>query len=49
MLLKINNLSVQYGKAEVIKDLSLEVAEKERKEKFGEQGGTVRGESEPSA
>jgi branched-chain amino acid transport system ATP-binding protein len=29
MLLKINNLSVQYGKAEVIKDLSLEVAEKE--------------------
>ncbi len=27
----------------------LEVAEKERKEKFGEQGGTVRGESEPSA
>jgi len=29
MLLKINNLSVHYGKAEVIKDLSLEVAEKE--------------------
>jgi len=29
MLLKINNLSVQYGKAEVIKGLSLEVAEKE--------------------
>lgn len=29
MLLKINSLSVQYGKAEVIKDLSLEVAEKE--------------------
>jgi branched-chain amino acid transport system ATP-binding protein len=29
MLLKINNLSVRYGKAEVIKGLSLEVAEKE--------------------
>jgi branched-chain amino acid transport system ATP-binding protein len=29
MLLKINNLNVQYGKAEVIKGLSLEVAEKE--------------------
>ena len=29
MLLKINNLSVRYGKAEVIKELSLEVAEKE--------------------
>ena len=29
MLLKINNLSVQYGKAEVIRDFSLEVAEKE--------------------
>jgi len=29
MLLKINNLSVHYGKAEVIKDLSLEVADKE--------------------
>ena len=29
MLLKINNLCVQYGKAEVIKGLSLEVAEKE--------------------
>ena len=29
MLLEINNLTVQYGKAEVIKDLSLEVAEKE--------------------
>jgi branched-chain amino acid transport system ATP-binding protein len=29
MLLKINNLSVRYGKAEVIKGLSLEIAEKE--------------------
>jgi len=29
MLLEINNLSVRYGKAEVIKELSLEVAEKE--------------------
>ena len=29
MLLKINNLTIQYGKAEVIKGLSLEVSEKE--------------------
>ena len=56
MLLEIHDLSVQYGKAEVIKGLSLEVAEKEIVTIIGANGAgkttvlrTVSGMKPPSA